>query len=115
VIDSLPLPLSLVRAEVGDDDSELFGLVAAMVNRGSLRKFRLCFSLKFEGNLTSGWGVLAARPKIHSKIILFWVKMKNDKRSLSKLIASPNSSYLMVIVSCDLLAKQSIKIRPSPR
>jgi hypothetical protein len=38
VIDSLPLPLSLVRADVGDDDSELLGLVAAMVNRGSLKK-----------------------------------------------------------------------------
>jgi hypothetical protein len=25
---------------------------------------------KFEGNLTSGWGGMAARPKIHSKIIL---------------------------------------------
>ena len=48
VIDSLPLPLSLVRAEVGDDDSELFGLVAAMVNRGCLRKFRLC-SLSLRG------------------------------------------------------------------
>ena len=33
VIDSLPLPLSLVRADVGDDDSELLGLVAAMVNQ----------------------------------------------------------------------------------
>ena len=39
VIDSLPLPLSLVRADAGDDDSELLGLVAAMmVNRGSLKK-----------------------------------------------------------------------------
>lgn len=53
VIDSLPLPLSLVRADVGDDDSELLGLVAAMVNLGSLRKVCL-FSSSFEIHTRGG-------------------------------------------------------------
>jgi len=55
VIDSLPLQLSLVRADVGDDDSELLGLVAAMVNLGSLRKVCL-FSSSLRSPQTRGGG-----------------------------------------------------------
>ena len=54
VIDSLPLPLSLVRADVGDDDSELLGLVAAMVNQ--VEEVRLLLKFEIRPPPDERWG-----------------------------------------------------------